>query len=258
MTTEVARFMNIQKPFVLSGGGARGFAHLGVIKALEEQHIVPSEISGTSAGAVVGAFIASGYTVEEIKEMFIGKLKFNLLAWNSFHLGLISMKKISEFIEKNLPYKTFDQLKMPLYITATNFINGRQHIFTEGKLIDAITAASAIPAIFPPVYINDVPYVDGGLANNLPIEPFENRRSEMVCVYVNPIKDFNPKESILEVMDRAVHLSFREIISRSAAGSYLYIEPQDLQKFGMFEVNKLAEMYTIGYEYTKGLYEKRD
>lgn len=250
--------MKLEKPFVLSGGGARGFAHLGVIKALEEQHIVPSEISGTSAGALVGAFIASGYTVEEIKEMFIGKLKFNLLSWNSFHLGLISMKKFSEFIEKNLPYKTFDQLKMPLYITATNFINGQQQIFTEGKLIDAVTASCAIPAIFPPVYINDVPYVDGGLANNLPIEPFENRRSEMVCVYVNPIKDFNPKESILEVMDRAVHLSFREIVSRSAEGSYLYIEPQGLQKFGMFEVSKLEEMYTIGYEYTKGLYEKRD
>ena len=125
-----------QKPFVLSGGGVRGFAHLGVINALQEVGISPSEISGTSAGAIIGAFLADGFTPDEIKELFLTKLNLNVFSINTFRFGLISMYKIRDLVEKNLRHMFFEQLSMPLYVSATNFIDGRQHIFHEGPMVD--------------------------------------------------------------------------------------------------------------------------
>jgi NTE family protein len=246
----------IKKPFVLSGGGARGAAHLGVVKALQEYNIIPSEISGTSSGAVVGAFLASGFSPEEIKELFVGKFKINLLSWNAFRMGLVSLKNIKRLLEQNLRYKDFDQLHIPFYATATNFVDGRQVIFKEGNLVDALLAACSIPVLFPPVFINDIPYVDGGLSNNLPIEPFQLKKGEIISIYVNPIKQFQLQKGVVEMIDRSWHLSFREMVSRSSEGCFMYIEPQPLQQFGVFDFHKLPDIFEVGYSFTKELMKK--
>ncbi len=241
----------IEKCFVLSGGGCRGFAHLGVVKALQEFGISPCEISGTSAGAIAGVFLADGFSPNEIKEMFITQLKINMFPLNWFKPGLVSMKNIEEFLQKNLRHTKFEELQIPLYVTATNFINGMQKVFHKGNIIESVLAACSIPVLFPSVVIDEIPYVDGGLSNNLPVEPFSGRKSEVVSVYVNPVKPFNPKEGTLEVMDRAIHLSFREIVSQSAEGCYLYIEPANLDKFDLFDIHKLSEIFEVGYNSTK-------
>lgn len=241
----------ITKPFVLSGGGARGFAHLGVVKALEEYGIYPSAISGVSAGAIAGAFLADGFTPDEIITMFAGKIKLSMFTWNSFRMGLVSMKRIREFIRQNLRSSRFEDLRIPLHIAATNFLDGRQKFFSSGDLIQAIEASSSIPVVFPPVFIGDIPYVDGGLSNTLPIEPFTHLKSETVCVNVNPVKDFAPKIGVMETLDRAWHLSFREMVTRSCEGCYLFIEPQPLHQFGMFDVQKITDIFNTGYLYTK-------
>lgn len=243
----------IKKYFVLSGGGCRGFAHLGVVKALQEHDIFPGAIAGTSAGAIAGAFLADGFTPDEIREMFIGQLKLNMFPLNLFKPGLISMKNIREFLQKNLRHTTFEELSIPFYVTATNFIDGRQTIFHEGDIIDKIIAASSIPVLFPPVPIDNIPYVDGGLSNNLPVEPFSDKKNEIISIYANPIKAFNPKESTMEMLDRAVHLSFRKIVSHSSTGCYLYIEPEELSSFGLFDIHKLPAIFEIGYRFTKEL-----
>jgi NTE family protein len=246
----------IKKYFVLSGGGCRGFAHLGAVKALQEYDIYPSRISGASSGAIAGAFLASGLSPDEIKEIFVGKLKFSMLSWNGFKLGLVSMKNIGIFLQKNLPYQRFEDLPIPFYAAATNFADGRQHIFSTGSIIDAIIASSSIPVIFPPVIINGIPYVDGGLSNNLPIEPFGNNKKDIVGISVNPLKEFKENEGVLDIMDRAVHLTYQEMVSRSSIGCYLFIEPKDLDKYGLFDINKLAEIFEIGYRFTKELLQK--
>jgi len=229
----------IKKYFVLSGGGSRGFAHLGVVKALGEHGILPSAIAGTSAGALAGVFLADGYTPDEIKEMVSDRSKLDLFSWNGFKPGLMSMKNIREFLVKNLRHTEFENLALPFYVTATNFIDGSQRIFSKGNIIDALIAASSIPVLFPSVLINDIPYVDGGLSNNLPVEPFWDKKEDVICVYVNPIKPFNPKEGVLEVMDRAIHLSFRAIVNRSSGGCYMYLEPTDLSNYGLFDIHKV-------------------
>lgn len=246
----------VKKYFVLSGGGCRGFAHLGAVKALQEQGIYPSEISGTSAGAMAGVFLANGFSPEEIRDLFIDKLSLNMISWNGFKLGLVSMKKIKTFLQKNLRYKKFESLKIPFYVTATNFIDGSQHIFSKGNIIDAIIASSSIPVMFPPIFIHGKPYVDGGLFNNLPIEPFHGKKDEIVSINVNPIKLFNSEEGVFGMMDRAIHLSFREKVNQSAAGCFLFIEPKELNKYGLFDISKIQEIFNIGYNYTNKLLKK--
>jgi len=239
----------MKKPFVLSGGGARGFAHLGVIKALQERNIYPSAISGTSAGAIAGVFLANGYTVDEIIEILAGKLSRRMFAWNSLRMGLISFNKVGEYIKKNLRYHTFEELNIPLYISATSFIDGTQKIFNKGDIMEALAASCAIPAIFPAVEINSIPYVDGGLFNNLPIEPFLDQKKEVICVHVNPIRDLSEKRSLWEIVDRSFHLSFVEKVRRSAHGSYMYIEPKELINYNLFELSKANAIIDIGYKY---------
>lgn len=238
---------------MLSGGGCRGFAHLGAVKALQESGIYPSEISGTSSGAIAGAFLANGFSPDEITDIFIEKLNLNILTLNGFKMGLISMKNIRIFLQKNLRYKRFEDLPIPFYATATSFTDGTQHIFNHGNIIDAIVASSSIPVVFPPVVIHGIPFVDGGLSNNLPIEPFLNKKKDVVCIHVNPVKSFKPGEGVYDIMDRAVHLSFREKINRSSDGCYLFIEPKGLDGYGLFDIHKIREIVDTGYDFTKKL-----
>lgn len=248
----------INKLLVLSGGGCRGFAHIGVMKALNEHDIYASEIAGTSAGALAGAFLANGFHPDEIMEMFTDKSKINFFSWNGFKPGLMSMKNIREFLQKNLRFTKFEDCPIPFFATATNFIDGKQMIFHKGDIISAAIAASSVPVLFSPEIIDNIPYVDGGLSNNLPVEPFGNRKKEIIGVYVNPVKPFNPKEGTMEIMDRSIHLSFREMVRRSSEGCYMYIEPQELNKFGLFDMHKMVEIFETGYLFTKQLLQNTE
>ncbi|MFT3886535.1 MAG: patatin-like phospholipase family protein [Flavobacteriales bacterium] len=240
-----------QRPFVLSGGGARGVAHLGVLSAFAEAGIVPSAISGTSAGALVGAFIASGLTPLECIAMLQEEWQLHRTRWRMLRGELLSQRRIGEFLKASLPCQRFEELRMPFFVSATDLERGGQRIFSEGELIPALLAACAVPVLFPPMLIEGVPYVDGGLSNNLPVEPFRDRKSEVVAVYVNPLPSYDAKRSLRRTLDRTFHLSFREMVMRSAQGCHLYIEPPALAQFGMFDLRYVMEIERIGYRYTR-------
>lgn len=239
----------IRKPFVFSGGGARGFAHLGVAKALEEKGVFPSAISGTSAGAVAGAFLSNGFSPEEVIELLGGKLSRRMMGWHSLRTGLMSFKGVADFLQNNLRYKTFEQLPIPLYITATSFVDGQQRIFHEGSIIDAICASCAIPAIFPAYEIDDIPYVDGALANNLPVEPFLKNKQDIIAVHVNPIWDLNGRKGLRAIVERAFNLSFVAITKQSAEGCLMFIEPKALIDYNLFDLGRSSDIIEIGYNY---------
>ena len=202
---------------------------------------------------MAGAFLANGFSPDEIKDILIEKLKLNILYREGFKMGLISMKNIRIFLQENLRYKKIEDLPIPIYVTATSFADGSQHIFNHGNIIDAIIASSSIPVMFPPVVIHGKPFVDGGLSNNLPIEPFSHKKKDIVCIHVNPIKPFKPGASVFDVMDRAIHLSFREKVNRSAEGCHLFIEPKGLEGYGLFDIHKIQEIFDIGYGFTRKL-----
>lgn len=238
-------------PFVLSGGGARGFAHLGVLEACAEAGITPSAISGTSAGALLGAFIAGGLAPEAVLELIRAQVPEVFNRWRILRGDRLSQQRLHDFLEAFLPTKRFEQLGIPFFVSATDFTTGRQRIFSSGDLVPPLLAASAVPMIFPAVEINSVPYVDGGLSNNLPIEPFDDRRGEVIAVYVNPLSPLDGRIGFWDTFDRTVHLSFREMVARSAQGCRLLIEPPDLAAFSAFDLHDADLIRAIGFAHAK-------
>lgn len=246
-------------PVVLSGGGARGFAHVGILQALEEHQISPSAISATSAGAMVGALIADGYHPAEVKELVLKKVKLtDLLNVRRINGPFISLHKIGQFLKAHLRATNFEQLPLPFYVTAVNYHTGAPFVFQRGPIVEAVLAASSIPTLFEPTILENIPYVDGAVYSNLPIEPLEDRLPQVIACHVNPIAPYQPNSSVFHAIDRAIHLSFLDRINRARSACKWFIEPYELHSFGMFEVHKLADIYEVGYKSAVAFLEHPD
>jgi NTE family protein len=236
---------------VLSGGGVRGYAHLGAVKALLEKNINFDSISGTSSGALVGAFLCDGFSPLEISEMLNKhkpKLKFNYL-----HLkdSLLSFRGFSELLKKNLRSKNIEDLQKPLYIGLTDLRTGRTKIMERGNLVEILTAASSLPVFFPPVTINNVPYMDGGMSNNLPIEPLLEKQKKIIGIHVNPVIEYTPSPGLRLTIDRTMHIIVRNAILQNIEKCDVFIEPPALVKYHVFQLEKSDEIIKIGYDYVK-------
>jgi NTE family protein len=146
--------------FVLSGGGAKGFAHLGAIQALKEHGIVPDIISGTSIGALAGAFIGDGYEPLEIMELFRNKKFMHFTEFTMPVTGISKTTQLEQFLKKHLRARRFEELNIPLVVTVSNFDSGTYMHFSNGSLIEPVIASCSIPFVFTPTVINGVHYVD--------------------------------------------------------------------------------------------------
>ena len=193
---------------VLSGGGVRGVAHIGVIKALEEKSIYPSHIAGTSAGAIVGALYASGCGWEQMLEFFN---RIQLFGFNKYAInkpGFIDTDKFYGILSPYFPEDNFNNLERTLYITATNLLNGELKIFSKGELIKPILASAAFPGLFTPVKIDNEYYIDGGTLNNFPVDLISMHCDQIIGVYVNPFDKLSNGDfkHSYEVMERALKI----------------------------------------------------
>ena len=140
---------------VLSGGGARGFAHLGVLQALNEAGIYPDIISGTSAGALAGVLYCDGHSPKKILKIMTRNSKLDYMRPVLPRNGILEISGINKLLEANLNAKKFEDLKMPLIVCATDLNNGRPVYFSKGDLISSVIASSSIPVMFKPVIINN-------------------------------------------------------------------------------------------------------
>ena len=164
----------------LGGGFARGVAHIGVIKILEEEHIPIGFVAGTSVGALVGAAYCSGVSVAEL-EQIADRVRFKDFAhWKVSRYGLASNQPMIRFLSSLLKVKTFEELRIPLAVTATDFSTGQGAIFTSGLLIDPVRASCAYPGMFLPVKIGGRMFVDGMLAHAVPAIPVRDMGADRV------------------------------------------------------------------------------
>lgn len=240
-------------PFVLSGGGARGYAHLGVLKAFEERNIFPEAIAATSSGSIIAAFICDGYSADEayaIARQNKMELSMQLKNWPA---GIMSLKSVEDLLKRYLRSTTFEQMRLPFHITATNFQNGQRAVFSKGPVIPAILAASSIPILLPPVEIEGIPYVDGGLSGNLPVEPLLPDYEQIIGVHVNPIAPWNAAAGIRANVERTLNMAINAPVAASAGLCTWYIEPRALLEYRVFDFKKFEAIYNIGLEYTRGL-----
>ncbi len=168
---ERVRAVQPELGLALGGGGMRGWAHIGVLSVLERYGLRPGVVAGCSAGALIGAFYAFGYSVEQMKQLMREQRTRALFSLRFDGQGLISSEPLREYLRYHLQDCHFEDLSVPFYVVATDLESGKEVIFNTGPVVDAILASSAIPGIFAPVELNGRLLVDGGLCNNVPVSP---------------------------------------------------------------------------------------
>lgn len=152
---------------VLSGGGARGFAHIGVLRVLEKEGARFDVVAGTSMGAIIGAFYAAGHKADEI-EKIVESITWRDVVDLSLRSGLMKGERLHELLEEYLP-ATFEELKIPLAVITTDVESGEEVVHTEGDLITAVRASAGFPGAFEPIEMQGRTLGDGGIVNNLPV-----------------------------------------------------------------------------------------
>ena len=243
---------------VLSGGGTRGFAHLGVIQALIEAGIFPDVISGTSAGALVGVLYADGYSPQEILTMMNWASRFDFMRPAMPREGLLQINGIIKILKTSLRSKKFSELKIPLFVSATDLNNGKVVYFSEGDLIEPVIASASIPVLFQPVKINGISYVDGGVLDNLPIKPIENQCMVTIGSFVNPVSYIEKISGLITIAERTFMLSMSKDILDKSKRFDLFIAPAELRKHRFLDPEKSQEVFDIGYKATKEKLEDID
>jgi len=154
----------------LGGGAARGFAHIGVIKALEAQGIVPDIVVGTSAGSVVGALYAAGMNGFDLQKLALGMEEDMVSDWTLPDRGVLKGEALQDFINQKLNNQSIQKLPRPLGVVATDLQSGEMVLFRQGNTGKAVRASSAVPGVFQPVEISGREYVDGGLTSPVPAQ----------------------------------------------------------------------------------------
>ena len=164
----------------LGGGFARGIAHVGVLKVLEQEGIPVRVVAGTSVGALIGAAYCSGVTVDELHEM-AHNVRFTTFArWTLSRCGFASNDRMISFLTRFLKVKTFEELRIPLGVTATDFNTGEGVVFHSGSIIDPVRASCAYPGMFLPVQMRGRYLVDGMLSHPVPTRPLREMGAERV------------------------------------------------------------------------------
>lgn len=238
---------------VLSGGGMRGAAHIGVIKALEEHQIYPTHIAASSAGAIVGALYAYGYKWEDIISFFKDIKFLDIKKYAINKPGFIDAEKFYDDFKVYLKEDDFSVLKKKLYITATNILNGKLKIIEKGELIKPVLASAAFPGLFAPVKIKSSYYIDGGALNNFPLEPIKKKCDIIIGVYVDgfdvlTIKDLKHSHNVVE---RVFKLKAVADNQHKFTECDIMICPSDVNKFGTFDKKNIDEIFHIGYTAAK-------
>jgi NTE family protein len=243
---------------VLSGGGARGIAHAGVLKALDEAGFKFDRISATSAGAIIGALYAYGYKPDDILRILKSTKLFNLVRVAFKSSGLLDITSLRRTFELYLGHDTFDDLDIPLVINAVDLMKGKTRYFDEGPLVSAILASSAVPIIFKPVAINGVLYIDGGIQNNLPVEPLLGNCQKIIGVHSNPVDENFKVRNFRSILERTMLLSIRSNTESRMKHCDLIIEPPGMKNIRAFEYSKIKDIFDIGYNYTLQLLKTTD
>lgn len=243
---------------VLSGGGVRGVAHIGAIKALEEAGIYPTHISGTSAGAIVGSLYATGLGWEEMLHFFKTVPIFKTSKFTFKKPGFIDTEKLADEFKSFFPIDDFNSLQKRLFVAATNIETGKLKIFSAGELIKPILASASFPGVFTPVHIENSHYIDGGVLNNFPVEPLKGLCSSIIGVYVNPLKPIKVKslKHSYSVLERAYKIMAESHSIAKFKDCDLLISPEELIHFSTFNMKSMDAIFHLGYTSTKEELEK--
>jgi len=231
----------------LGGGFARGLAHIGVLKVLEEEKIPVDYVAGTSVGAAIGAIYCSGVSAKELEEL-AAILRFSHIArYTLSRLGLCSNDRLAGLLTKTLKVRTFEELKIPLAVSATDFTTGESVVFTSGQLIDPVRASCAYPGVFLPVNVNGRLMVDGLLAHPVPATPLKAMGADkVIAVYFNShwVGATGPKH-FMDVIGQCFSIAQARMCELWQVNADLVLEP-DVQAYAYDAFQRAPELIRAG------------
>ncbi len=233
----------------LSGGGSRGIMHIGILKALDEAGVKISMVSGTSAGAIVGALYCSGYSPDSIMDIIRETKLISYVRPAVSFSGLLNLETVESKFQKYLKEHTFESLETPLVIAATNIVRGSVAYLKDGPLIKSMLASCAVPIIFKPIQINGATYIDGGVLNNMPIEPLEGNCDFVIGSNCNAISDDYTPGNMRSLIERTLLLTMNLNTRTKQHKCDVFLEPEGMKDFGGFDFSKAENIYQVGYEY---------
>ncbi len=243
---------------VLSGGGVRGMAHIGVLRALEEYGISAQTVAGSSVGALVAALYANGNPVHEMLSFFKETPLFKYNFITILKPGLVDTERYIDIFKGYFPEDRFNALARELHVVAINLQKGEEEFFSEGELIRPLLASAALPPVFSPVEINNCLYADGGIMNNFPLEPIRGKTDFMIGSNVSVIKQVEKKHisSSIQLANRTTALMIYAINRQKIHQCDLIFEAMELDAIGVLDKKGIEKAYVIGYDHAARTLEK--
>lgn len=230
-----------------SGGGVKALCHVGVLKAFDEQNQQPDILAGVSAGAVVAALYADGYSPDSIVDLFAHYSFLDVLSLDWPKGGLLSMNGFKSLLDSLLTAERFEDLALPLRVVATDLDRGLSVVFDSGSLVDALVASCSVPILFSPYVINGVNYVDGGLLQNLPAFALRQDCETLVGVSTGPMKNGPYDVTIPTIALRSYSFIFRHNATYAKAMCDVVIEPPGISRYNGSDLHAYRALFELGY-----------
>lgn len=241
-----------------AGGGVRGFAHVGVIKALEEYGLRPSVLSGVSAGSIAAVLYAAGLTPIDMLECFSEFQKFgDFTEFSVPNSGFFKLDKFAKLLQSWLPVNYLEELKIPTIVCATNYDKGTSVGWGKGEIVPRVVASCSIPILFKPVVINGAHYVDGGVLRNLPAWAIRNYCKILIGSNCSPVRTTHKfKSSIIDIAERSFQLMSKANVLQDIQLCDYLITPEGMQGVKTFDLTSLKRNMKNGYEAACKVLEK--
>ncbi len=235
----------------LGGGFARGIAHIGVLRVLEEHEIPIDFIAGTSVGALVGATYASGTPLDEMERQGAATHFRDFGRWTLSRYGMASNARLEDYLHKFTPARYFNETKIPLSIVASDLISGKSIHFTDGEIAPALRASCAYPGLFMPIEYRGYMLADGFLTEAAPAEAARELGADLVIsVYLDPgLLDEKPRNTI-EVISRSFSILQTHVTQPWRAESDIVVEP-NVHHVLWYEFEKTPQLVAAGMEATR-------
>jgi NTE family protein len=239
----------------LSGGGARGIMHIGVLQALEEFQIRPTCVSGCSAGSLIGALYSAGHSPATILQLAESLPILPLLQLTFQSQGLLNMGGLKKWIKNHLP-ATFEELQYPFHCNATDLEYSETVFFSKGSLLEPLMASCCIPLVFRPITIGEKSLVDGGIMNNLPVEPLLDQCDHIIGSHCNHPGTYRETRTTRAIGERSFRNAINQNTLHRRTKCWIYVDPPEMGPFDVMNISKAREMYQIGYQATLAMLEK--
>ncbi|GAB03262.1 MULTISPECIES: patatin-like phospholipase family protein [Acinetobacter] len=254
--TAVMPFASIKKQekrpviaLVLGSGGARGYAHIGVIEVLEQQGIRPDFIVGTSAGSIVGSIYASGKSAAELRDIAL-KLKANDVRDVNVSLkGFFDGKKVEDYVNDQVHNIPLQKLKIPMYVVATELKDGTKTVFNYGNTGQAVRASTSIPSMFVPTKIHNTEYVDGGLVSPVPVEVARELGADVVIavdILAQPIH--TETTNVWGLFNQNINIMQGRLAAEELKDADVVIQPDLREKAHIFDVKDRENTMQAGVD----------